>query len=480
VNRLVVLLSGVVIPIAFSLVRFLPFPRSWTTKFNAVLLDPPVVGSRHKVPILWGLTFMPTRGQAFFLSYFLVLNVVLSAVGFRSAQPNSWYGSKSLELANYIGLRQGLLSFANLCLVFLYSSRNNVLLWVTDWSHETFLLLHRFLAGISTLQAILHSLLYLQMYVVQYKMHSSESKLPYWYWGAIATISMSLLLPSSVLPIRRKLYETFLARHIVLSILVVVGCYLHIIDRFQHQWGYEVWIYVVLAIWGFDRIARLLRVIRNGIRTATITDIDDDYLWVSIDGVPGNGRAYLYFPTLTWRFWENHPFSVASTLLPIRNGHGTTNEADGDIEKSAAAVQTCSTESSSEQGVHGGEPAFRAQKLGLTFLLRKRSGLTSLFKSRSSIPVLVESSYGRHPDLSHYTTLLCGVGGVGITAVLPLLRSHPGQTRLLWGVRNSGIVDAMDDSLNGISKNVFVGKRMSIRNELEKSLEKREKALPWW
>lgn len=233
---------------------------------------------------------------------------------------------------------------------------------------------------------------------------------------------------------------------------------------------------MVMAIWGFDRSFRLLRVARNGIRTAKVTEIDEDYIRVSIEGVPGDGYAYLYFPTLTWKFWENHPFSVASTILPVQNAEGASNGAGSDIKKHGMTTQGKTLESSSDLSIHG-ERDNRARELGLTFLLRKRSGLTSSLASLTSLPVLVESSYGHQPNLSDHTTLVCVVGGVGITAVLPMLRSHPGRVRLLWGVRNIGIVDSMSDNLKGISKEIFVGKRMNIRDELEKELgESKESA----
>jgi hypothetical protein len=110
---------------------------------------------------------------------------------------------------------------------------------------------------------------------------------------------MSILLPTSILPLRKRLYELFLVWHIVVSILVVAGCYLHILYRFDRQWGCEVWILVAFAVWGFSRTMRLARLARNGLRTATVIVIDDDYIRVDVEGVSGNGHAYLYFPTLT-------------------------------------------------------------------------------------------------------------------------------------------------------------------------------------
>ncbi|KIW16144.1 hypothetical protein PV08_06195 [Exophiala spinifera] len=472
---LVVFLSGVVIPVGFSLFRFLPFPAHWTSLFNAVIVDPPAIGHRHKVPILWGLTNMPTRGQAFFILYLAVINVLLCCVGYSSRQPNAWFpDNPGREILTYIANRCGVLSFANIPLLILYAGRNNVLLWLTNWSHETFLLLHRYIATIASLQAIIHSLIYLHIYVVDGE-HSSESKLSYWYWGVIATIGMSILLPLSMLPLRRLFYEAFLLWHIAVAVLVVVGCYLHIYDRFAHQWGYEVWIYVAIAVWGFDRLLRLGRLARNGLRWANITIIDDDYLRVDIAGVGGDGHAYLYFPTLTWRVWENHPFSVASTVLSTTQ-RTTPTQTSIDIEKNEGITSNVvATSAHSSDGDSNTEQAQQRQQqqqpgLAMTFLLRGRGGLTSLLRSSSRLPVLVESPYGQHSTFSEHPTLICVAGGVGITTVLPLLRSHPGRSKLLWGVRTRSLVDALANELVSVEKEVFIGKRMNVRDELEKEV----------
>ncbi|KAF2812738.1 uncharacterized protein BDZ99DRAFT_569364 [Mytilinidion resinicola] len=260
---LVVFLSGVVIPIGFSLVRFVPWPAHLVTKSNAHIIYPPAFGSHH---------------------------------------------NQKLHHQSH---------------------------WCPKW-----------VAWICTIEAVIHSCIYLQIYAASGE-HSSESKMPYWIWGAIATLGMSILLPTSILPLRQKLYEGFLLWHIAISGLVATGCYLHIDYRFGHQWGYEVWIYVAMAVWAFERMMRLAKLVRNGLRTATVTVIDDDYLRVDVEGVSGNGHAYLYFPTLTWRVWENHPFSVASTVLPAATHQTSTTSRHealaSDIEKHPVQTSTSQT-----------------------------------------------------------------------------------------------------------------------------------------
>ena len=379
-------------------------------------------------------------------------------------QPNSWYPTASGsdgEIVSYLTNRFGVLSFANIPLVFLYAGRNNILLWLTNWSHGTFLLLHRWVAWIAALQAILHSAIYLEIYVHD-GTHASESKLPYWVWGVVATLCLSLLLPSSILPIRNSVYEFFLAWHVLLSIFVLVGCYWHILERFQRQWGYENWIYTAIAIWGFERAMRLARLARNGVKTARVTVIDEDYVRVNIENVSGSGHAYLYFPTLTWRVWENHPFSVSSAVLPPSD-RPVTLKHNADVEKHGGSAEGSDSDSSERQ--------YQSHaKIGLTFLLRTKTGVTAQLAQHETLPVLVESSYGPHEDLSEHSALICIAGGVGITACVPYLRAHPGATKLFWGARSQGIVDDMRPSLSGVEQEIYIGKRMNIADVLHKEL----------
>lgn len=476
---LVILLSGFVIPIAFSLLRFVPIPGTWRSKVNALIIDPPLWGEKHDTPVLFGMTQMPKRGQALFVFYFVVINTVLSAVNYQYADPNTWYpDDKYRWMLMLISNRLGLLSFANLPLVFLYAGRNNILLWISDWSHSTFLLLHRWIAAIATLQAILHSILYLYAYV-KAGTHSSESKLPYWYWGVIATVGMTILLPTSILPIRQKVYELFLAWHVVISILIVVGCYYHIIFEFSHRWGYETWIWIVMAVWGFDRVFRMLRLLRGGIQRAEIVTVDDEYLRITIPDVISSGHAYLYFPTLTWRVWENHPFSVASMSV-VQPTQQTSREmiSSIDVEKQPRVLSSpadSSSESNSSPETHWRQSR-ASVSAGLTFYVRAQAGVTTCLRRRTSAMVLLEAGYSSHSlvaePLNNSLTLIAIAGGVGVTAVLSHLHSHTGYAKLYWGCRSQALVNDVrsTDALHGIETEVCVGERMAIREILEVEL----------
>ncbi|KZL87948.1 ferric reductase transmembrane component 4 [Colletotrichum incanum] len=448
---LVLISLGATVPIFFLLLRFLPLPKLLVYRIHAVFIDPPLFGRRHKAPY-FNLLIMPTRGQTILIAYVVVLNVVLSGVGYDSAQPNAWWvNDREQEPLTSFGNRMGVLSFANLPLLILYAGRNNFLYWITDWTQSTFMLLHRWTAYICTLQACLHSAAWLQIYVSMGQ-HHIEAQLPYWFWGIIATLAMSILLPAS------RLYEVFLALHIILTILAVVGSYLHILYRFQNQWGYEVWMYICFAVWGFDRLARVVRIARNGLLWADITIIDEEYLQLDIETAVGNGHAYLYFPTLTWRPWESHPFSILESRVKPASAQSTTT-------RQGPFTNNSSTKGSSLTEV---APIIDKSRVGLSFLIRTFNGCTKLLRSQRRLPIFVEASYLPHHDLRKYQTLFCIIGGVAITAVASVLRTYPENAKFYWSSRSEGLVQSVN--LDGVDSNVSIGKRFQLRNVLKEEV----------
>lgn len=57
------------------------------------------------------------------------------------------------------------MSFANLPLLWLFGGRNNIFLWATGWSFASFNIFHRHVARVATVQAIVHSILYVVIFI---------------------------------------------------------------------------------------------------------------------------------------------------------------------------------------------------------------------------------------------------------------------------------------------------------------------------
>jgi FAD-binding domain len=139
----------------------------------------------------------------------------------------------------------------------------------------------------------------------------------YWIVGTLTTVVFILIIPFSALFVRRRCHELFLNLHVILAIIALGDCYYHIYLKFEHVWGYKNWIYIAVLFWGIEKGVRAIKIMKNGFKTAVITTIDE-YIRVDVPSVQATGHVYLYFPTLSWRFWENHPFSIASSVYEYK------------------------------------------------------------------------------------------------------------------------------------------------------------------
>jgi len=377
--------------------------------------------------------------------------------------------------------RIAVICLSNLALVFLYSSRNNLLVLITKWQRSTFVLVHHWLGYIVVIECVVHASIYLHLYLKGIAgEYAEEHKEEYWKWGTVGIVAVSAIGPLAVLPVRQKAYELFRIFHNLLAALT------------YGEKGFHNWIYASLAVLAFDRVARIFRLSRNGLRMAEISVIDQEYVRVDIKGISAEGHAYIYFPTLSWRVWENHPFSVAASVHSIspRNKTQSSSFMDGsttpesleggDQEKvSMRASDQKITSPASPSSLPSRQNGNKIQEssvselkpaVGVTFFVRRQTGMTSLLFSRTRLPVLVESSYGALSDVARFPNLIAIAGGVGIVTVLPLLRCHPGRTKLYWGMRTQGLYNALRDDVSSFDKEIQIGPRLDITRILESEI----------
>lgn len=448
------------------------------------LVWPSAIGTFQVRPLPHMLGNAPTLGQAVYIGVFIIINIILSAVGYKSRQPNGWFASEWNEIMAYVFYRFGAFSFALFPVVVLFSSRNNLLLWLTNWSHSTYLLLHRWIGRLFTLYAVLHSIMGLMIY-------STYQTTDWWIWGAVATVASVLLMVGGGLYVRKAQYELFLISHILLAVFTVAGCWYHLIGWYKSMgvdWpehtagGYEVWIYVTCALWFFDRLARVFRILQLGIRRARVTDLGSGYVRLDIPGVrlgpaPGT-HLYVYFPSLSpLRPWENHPFSIVPTAM---------------LEAPPPAPGRDSAESGSAGGSSHGDPeALNPEKavagasatrvrnappaVGITLFIRKSAGVTKHLAAHAGLLTLLDGPYPNNDTrgVLRCDRLLLVGGGIGITGLLPWTRAH-WNTKLAWSVRESAgvLVDALDGALAAVAdRDVRVGRRLDITALLADEVE---------
>ncbi|RYP71911.1 hypothetical protein DL771_004514 [Monosporascus sp. 5C6A] len=485
-----VMLVALLLPIPLSLLRFVPglaTSYSWTY-LKSVLVHPATWGKHHREPVASrvGGAIVPTRGQALYIVLISFLNVIFLIAPYVFTEPQSTFASTKEQSISVVGNRAGVMAMGNVVAAFVFAARNSPLLYVTDWSYSTYVLLHRWLGYWVIIHTVLHSVMLLAYYKV-FGSYEEEIVRPYWIWGIVGTVAAVALLPTSLLVVRQKLYELFLASHVVLSLLFIIGYYYHIWYCYGYNWGYELWMFIAGGIWGAERVSRLARMAFKGHHTATVRlveDTDGEYIRIDVDGVHLRGVAYLCFPTLGWRFWESHPFSVASSNT---KGDAKVAEEPRPVpqkeppEKSVEESVGKIWELSNQAAVVLDGP----RATGSTFFARTRKGITSQLAARATaasrdsavrLGVLIDGSYhsSTNSQLAHCTAILCIAGGVGITAVLPYLRKvrSPRRGQLYWATRKAGLVNALKPELDSLRDSVHVETGVGRRLDLDAILRK--------
>ncbi|KAH8811243.1 ferric reductase like transmembrane component-domain-containing protein [Xylogone sp. PMI_703] len=471
-----ILVTGFGTPIVLTWLGYLPFISTLFRKLKPYLVWPSLIGTYQARPLPFLLGNAPTVGQTLYILMFLILNIVLTSVNFQSRQPNAWYSSTWREIMAYALYRTGAFAYIFAPLIWLFGGRNNILLWATNWSRSTFLVLHRWVARIFTLQVLLHSIIAVILYKVE-GTYDDAVKSPYWIWGIVATLSCVILAFSSGLHIRKYAYEFFLLKHIVLSVILIVSCWYHAYDLYKYLGGYEDWLLAISAIWMFDRLGRVLRMVITGPRRAKVTALSEDYVRIDIPGIrwglePGK-HVYIYFPTLyPLRPWENHPFSVLQTALLLPSpahisfdskSQSSTDDRHG-VEKTNAVVPNA------KAVLQHVRP-----DLGLTLYVRKSTGATKHLAAHDNLLTLVEGPYANNStrEVLRCDRLLLIGGGIGITGLLPFLNNH-WNVKLAWSVKESArcLVEDLDGALSAVAdKDVRIGSRLDVEQLLEDEIK---------
>ncbi|KAF1814607.1 ferric reductase transmembrane component 4 [Eremomyces bilateralis CBS 781.70] len=467
---IILLVVGFGTPIVTTILSKTPIIEAIIEKLNPYLVYPSIIGRYQVRPLPWLLGNVPTLGQFWYIAMFIILNVVLTCTNYRLLAPlnlgkHPWGYNWRGEILAYVGYRTGEIAFALLPLTILFAGRNNILLWLSNWSHSTYLLLHRWVARLFVVQTVLHSIL-LWAARVQTGTYAKDVKEPYWLWGIVGTVFCCAMLVFSLLWIRRWSYEIFLIGHIIMAVFTVVGSWYHLVLRFGQPGSHEYWLYAAFAVWAFDRLARVYHIVKNGVKRATVTDIGANHVRVDIPGIRFNGKpgyyGYAYFPTVNpLRPWENHPFSVNSTALlqsawhrlPSANNslHGDSphQHAKQDVKVQVKPV-SCDLRTTA----------------GITIYVRRSTGMTRSLQSDASLPTLLDGPYPNNPTegvLSCDRLVLIG-GGIGITGLLSFLHAHV-NVKIAWGVKQADepIVRDLDTVLASVAdKEIRIGERLDI------------------
>ncbi|KAH6665316.1 ferric-chelate reductase [Plectosphaerella plurivora] len=388
-----------------------------------------------------GWCTVPPRVQSLTILVFIILNTFFCAHGYRFFEGNLYYESVETQVWRYISDRTGIISFANFPIIWLFGMRNNLVTYITGWDFAAFNNFHRWVARVATLQAVIHSIGYTVLIVIEggWTYYWSWWVQLFWCAGILATVFMCFILGFSVYWMRRKQYELFLILHIGLSILMLVTMILHV-SIFKTRYDLLGW--VPAAIWALDRVFRMGRTVSFNLRfwdtwASATYDPSSNMVRLVVPHTtsfyqPEPGSFYYLHVLSDRRFWESHPFTMAySTGHRRRPSKDSTEDTPLMQEDDAISLAHDAGETPS-----------------MTFLVRPYDGFTGRLKdaAASSWPapaplrVLVEGPYGHTQPFDAFENVLFVVGGSGIAVPLAYLSAlvSSGRTRtvrIVWAVR---------------------------------------------
>lgn len=211
------------------------------TLLKRYITVPATFNNRCSQPFGW--CTVPTRVQTLTIFAFVLLNIVLCSINYRLTDGNLYWPTQREQLLRFVSDRTGIISLINFPLIWLFGMRNDTLIWMTGWGFGTYNNFHRWVARVSTAQAVIHSIGYTIMiceskFFTHWIVHGLLTSLgdglksfwkylhKHYFWnGELATILMCALLAFSVYGLRRSHYEIFLTLHILVSVFVLLTMY---------------------------------------------------------------------------------------------------------------------------------------------------------------------------------------------------------------------------------------------------------------
>lgn len=350
---------------------------------------------------------IPTRADGIVVALYLIIHIVVLCVQWEFDYSGYVFTSKKEQVARYLADRTGIIAFAHLPLIYLFAGRNNIMSFVTGFSYSSYIQFHKWTGRIMFADAIIHSACYTALYVWD-NYYSEALSEKYIRFGILATVSCAVLMIQAYNYFRQYTYEIFLYGHIIFAIIFTFSVYHHCIEL-----GWMEYVYATIAIWAFDRLLRLVRLINFGFPKATIKIVSEDTMRISMRR-PSSKRwhakpgqfVFAYF-MLPKTFWQSHPFTISDSTVK-----------DGEVI------------------------LYVKRKSGITDTLYQRVARKP-GKIETNIRVSIEGPYGESAPNFQYDNTLLFAGGNGIPGpydhALKLSRKFPdGQknVHLFWTAKD--------------------------------------------
>ncbi|GAA5878675.1 hypothetical protein JCM16303_002165 [Sporobolomyces ruberrimus] len=335
------------------------------------------------------------------------------------------------SVARAFSRRCGRVAVANFPILYCFAGRNNIISTLTGVSYQELRFYHTLIGGITFLESFIHTFAYLGHY---WKYQPAEvlreeySEL-YFKMGIVALVFMLTNCVFGLKWIRRRSYEIFLTLHIIGGALVLAGSW-------YHRPIMVNWVYAAVAVWSFERLARLVWHVSSIVNSRFI--VRRPLIEAKASVVAGAIKLTIPFPGGNWEagqhayvtFWgsqllrspwylgQPHPFSISNA----------PNPSLGQAQELRMVLR-----------VHRGITKKIAR------LVEEQCRATG--KDEVPITVGVEGPHGWASDTNDFESVLLVAGGSGITHPLSVLsdicqkasqraRIRTTRVKLVWALHH--------------------------------------------
>ncbi|KAI5118220.1 hypothetical protein M0805_000716, partial [Coniferiporia weirii] len=342
--------------------------------------------------------------------------------------------------------RAGILAVCQLTFVVALAGKNNIVSALTGIGYEKLNILHR------VASRTLLILIWVHMWG-RWKLGLGHG---WMQAGLLATVALTLAAILGIRQIRNKAYDLFLASHVILVFIFLLGGFYHV----KHNPAYLAYTWPPFIVWGLDRAIRLARTLhirylsskcKGNPALATLRVISSDTLCATMRVAnsrllrwrPGQS-AFLSVPGVSYFPLEAHPFTIASIDEPI--------SAEGSDESE------------------------------LKFIIRTRHGFTRRLHDHAAraggtcqISTFIDGPYGEPPALHTYPTFVLVAGGSGVSFTLPLLLDIARRSRrdaasmscsrvlFIWSIRERDHINWISEDLATIAGSAATSLDIDIR-----------------
>ncbi|OAV98148.1 hypothetical protein PTTG_08587 [Puccinia triticina 1-1 BBBD Race 1] len=390
-----------------------------------------------KVPYLGSLLNQFNLGNCLFLLIYLVLLVVLSL--YRNTD-----GVTSLK--NY--KRFGFIAISQFPLLFVLSMKNSPLSYITGVGYERLNFVHRSVARIIFIFAIIHGALQMKLqYDFTREIHFKKASRR----GLIALCLLAFLNLMGSRVFRNCCYQVFLTFHVFGYITLIVMLWLHT----------ECTRPFLAACIAFLVLDNLLKIVKLRFKLATFTAMPGGLTRIEVKGINDGWRAgqHVFLRVLKGRqIFEKHPFTIANAPNSS-TPYGSTDhllivaKAAGDFTERIYSLAGQPRENSSDNvGLESNLPSpieMKDESKGCTVIVQG-----NLSPSVTSYHVLVDGPYGTFfTDMTRYRTVLLCAGGSGFTYCMAALEDVIGQAvksrksitkqvHVVWSLREPDMIES--------------------------------------